>query len=1161
MNGYQALLTFLGILVTAGSDLSTKYSRGPGNVYHGRYTRDLHQPEFLIPRRVLGDGSFNTYSLPNYYDRRELNERRKRSTEADKLHLVLPFNGIEHHVELTPYHEFISPDMVIETRGAGLRTNFNEAVRFKRAPDRQCHYRGIIRGHRASRAALSLCDGVVGYVHTNQGRYFIEPALESEPEQDGQHVHVAYKRNAPHEEDGHDNSSMKHCETDGTWEAAWAEELARREKRLIEEGNPVAEKRARPAKAASSIHSVHRYIEIGLVADRKFLDYHNNTNYEQFLLAVMNMVADYYHDVTVGNQIDVVLVRMIYLEKEKEEIDLTISPQASETLASFANWAMRTNPADHDHPNHYDVGVLVTRHDICSKKSGCSLTGLAYLAAACDPAKAASINEESGLLLGVVIAHEVGHVMGSSHDDAKDANAGCQPHDKDGSYFIMSPIVALHTIRWSPCSRAYITNLLDSGLGDCLNDNPKNPSEKLKLPNMLPGAMYDGDYQCNLVFPGSKVCPTSKADCDRLWCTKDPPDTGCRTLGATVADGTKCGENKWCIHLKCVEKGSRPAAVNGGWGAWGPLSACSRTCGGGIKVSERECDKPIPANGGRYCLGERRKITFCNTAPCDVTAPSFRSVQCSMYDKIQVLTDGLHTWRAYMSPNHDPCVLFCSDEKYLVSRVAPLVNDSTPCRAGTNDVCISGGCRKVGCDWVLDSPAIEDKCGVCKGDGKRCKLVEGHFTEKNVKEAFKKIVSIPKDARQIHIWEDAVHKNFLTVKLEKNNSYCLNGKMFEDRSADYLCADFLIVYLHPEPHKEEILIKGPISEDIRIEYAFMDPDVNVGVHYSYATVSDDPSYVPKYLWDFLEWSDCNAMCGGGTKISEASCIEQNGGAVSPGYCKGMPKPEPKSRTCNTDPCPAKWRVSQWSKCSACDNNKGSRHRKVQCVRPAARFGEDDVQANLDACKGRVPRQKEDCIGKRPCKKTCPKKARNVNAEPEAEKEKQWTSVEDQAKMIDRFVDLNLARYLEKAHGMSREDDELARASGAADFRQLLRDWSTIENKKKRRDCIPVNLTLPKPGSIAVDSVPIESVVVVEAPIMTEGLQMNISDRAYQETGDVVRGGLDTTHEKVYRGEAAVKKLDEIRIKNKYTNATYVPPSKEENYSYDRLSSIVDAVDQ
>lgn len=65
---------------------------------------------------------------------------------------------------------------------------------------------------------------------------------------------------------------------------------------------------------------MHRYIELGVIADKKFLDYHKGTNYEQYLLTVMNMVSDFYHDSSIGNQIDVVVVRMIYLEKEKEEV-------------------------------------------------------------------------------------------------------------------------------------------------------------------------------------------------------------------------------------------------------------------------------------------------------------------------------------------------------------------------------------------------------------------------------------------------------------------------------------------------------------------------------------------------------------------------------------------------------------------------------------------------------------------------------------------------------------------------------------------------------------------------------------------------------------------------------------------------------------------------
>lgn len=59
--------------------------------------------------------------------------------------------------------------------------------------------------------------------------------------------------------------------------------------------------------------------------------------------------------------------------------------------------------------------------------------------------------------------------------------------------------------------------------------------------------------------------------------------------------------------------GTRPTAVHGGWGKWGPMSGCSRSCGGGLKFAERECDNPPPANKGRYCIGERKKLAICNT--------------------------------------------------------------------------------------------------------------------------------------------------------------------------------------------------------------------------------------------------------------------------------------------------------------------------------------------------------------------------------------------------------------------------------------------------------------------------------------------------------------------------------------------------------------------
>lgn len=100
------------------------------------------------------------------------------------------------------------------------------------------------------------------------------------------------------------------------WESAWAEQLAKRQMQLMENNSLGARRNA----AVSGTHSIHRYIEIGLIADRRFLDFHNNTDYEKYLFTIMNMVADFYHDNSVGNQIDVVLVRVIYLEKEEEEV-------------------------------------------------------------------------------------------------------------------------------------------------------------------------------------------------------------------------------------------------------------------------------------------------------------------------------------------------------------------------------------------------------------------------------------------------------------------------------------------------------------------------------------------------------------------------------------------------------------------------------------------------------------------------------------------------------------------------------------------------------------------------------------------------------------------------------------------------------------------------
>lgn len=56
--------------------------------------------------------------------------------------------------------------------------------------------------------------------------------------------------------------------------------------------------------------------------------------------------------------------------------------------------------------------------------------------------------------------------------------------------------------------------------------------------------------------------------------------------------------------------------VHGSWGSWGAWGECSRTCGGGVQYSFRECDNPVPKNGGKYCEGKRVQYRSCNIEDC-----------------------------------------------------------------------------------------------------------------------------------------------------------------------------------------------------------------------------------------------------------------------------------------------------------------------------------------------------------------------------------------------------------------------------------------------------------------------------------------------------------------------------------------------------------------
>ncbi|XP_074033446.1 A disintegrin and metalloproteinase with thrombospondin motifs 12 [Leptinotarsa decemlineata] len=1053
------------------------YSSSPLN---GRYTESIEDYKLTVPQKLTRNGEFASFELPQYFEHDITKKRRRRSNDDEDIaHYGVTLNGQDYHVELWPNHEFISPDLIVERRDPKLRAG---SERLKRLDEKVCHYTGHVRGHRNSRAALSTCDGLAGYITVDNKRYFIEPVEHHQANSEGHHLHVVHQSSRGAE------SNTNRCGTKSDWTEEWKKRFRNK---FLNEKKENVEKRG--------VASEHRYLETLVVADKKFLKHHENKDVELYIMTVMNMVADFYHDSSSGNQMDVVVVRIMYLEKEEEEIDLVINTDADKTLSSFCKWQEKINPKDIENPNHHDIAVLLTRYDICADAGAdCGLMGLAYVAAACTSNENCAINEDGGLVLGIVVAHEMGHVMGCSHD--KEGESSCAAQDKDESYFVMAPYVHVFTTKWSTCSRGFITALFENSLGDCLNDEPQTSLYAYKY--ALPGTIYDAEAQCDIQFPGSKLCHTDEDKfCEMLLCQTTPDS--CLSDEEPPQDGTKCGKNKWCFHKKCIEVGERPEAINGGWGSYGSWSSCSRTCGGGVSISQRECDNPVPQYGGRYCLGERKKYKICNKDPCPPDQPSFREVQCTEHNE-KPFNGKLHTWTPQFEKD-EPCVLYCSNEENAYAKLEPRVKDGTSCKTGTKNRCISGVCRKVGCDFQLDSDAVEDVCGICNGDGTQCKIIEEVYKDTGARD-YKKVATIPQGSRNIDIKELAPSVNTLAISDKSEKVFYLNGNHIEDRDGDKKFGKVEGVYAHPEPGRETLVISGPIPEDLIFFVVFYSPE-NVGYRYRYAEPSQDLSYAPHYHWELLDWTDCSAKCGGGTQTSKYECVEDKAGKVSSTFCVGEDKPEPISKQCNENPCRTKWKVGKWGECHACKNRSGVRSREVECVEESPKVGAEEILVDDENCEGKRPASRELCDSHKTCKA---RQTDNIPAE----------LLEDVWKQINRRSNKKSGEEANKVHK---------------------------ELNAKKDVCKNYNTTKLKlqVGSIVKDVVPAQEIKVIKVPLKQSHTSVKLSDNAFETMGDSVADKIDTGHAVIAVGKDAAEILKKVKD---------TPEEKEEQTTQSKTST-------
>ncbi|XP_043221639.1 thrombospondin type-1 domain-containing protein 4-like [Amphibalanus amphitrite] len=293
----------------------------------------------------------------------------------------------------------------------------------------------------------------------------------------------------------------------------------------------------------------------------------------------------------------------------------------------------------------------------------------------------------------------------------------------------------------------------------------------------------------------------------------------------------------------------------GQWSGWASWSACSRSCGGGVRTQTRLClekvakdngtdsgdQPPSRAETGRrrlrpiQCVGSDKRFHMCNEEDCPPEAGDFRAEQCASFNE-KPYKDRLYRWRPHYSTKR-PCSLTCGPENasfYVTLRRR--VIDGTRCSpdGGTDradHVCAAGHCKHIGCDGVVGSPRVRDACGVCGGDNSTCHLVSGIFTEPHLREGYQLVLQIPAGACSIRIEEVVPTRNYLALRAG-NKEFIVNGAWNIDNSGQYQGAGATFMYRRQtDTQGETLAATGPITEPVDIFLLYR--QMNRGIKYEY----------------------------------------------------------------------------------------------------------------------------------------------------------------------------------------------------------------------------------------------------------------------------------------------------------------------------------------
>ncbi|KAL7390969.1 hypothetical protein ABVT39_001979 [Epinephelus coioides] len=927
----------------------------------------LKEYGLITPFSTDSHGHYLSHLLSATHKQRVKREVSSSGEAEQKLFFNISAFGKEFHLRLRPNNKLVAPGAMVEwhdeVHGFGNVSNSTgddasmganqtevtggtERILQRELLKTDCTFIGDITDVPGASVAINNCDGLAGMIRTDSDEYFIEPLERGTQELEDQgRVHVVYRRSALLQPPSDISVDYQEPELDvpGTLDS------------VARQVNETARRRRRRNAGEDDYN-----IEILLGVDDSVVRFHGKEHVQNYLLTLMNIVNEIYHDESLGVHINVVLVRMIMLGYAKS-ISLIERGNPSRSLENVCRWAFVQQKGDPDHAEHHDHAIFLTRQGF----GPTGMQGYAPVTGMCHPVRSCTLNHEDGFSSAFVVAHETGHVLGMEHD-----GQGNRCGDETAMGSVMAPLVqaAFHRYHWSMCSGQELKRYIHTY--DCLLDDPFK-HDWPQLPE-LPGINYSMDEQCRFDFGvGYKICTSFRTfdPCKQLWCSHPDNPYFCKTKKGPPLDGTECAPGKWCYKGHCMWKNPNQVKQDGSWGSWSKYGSCSRSCGTGVRFRTRQCNNPAPSNGGQDCPGVNYEYQLCNTDDCPKHFEDFRAQQCQLRNPHFEFQNTKHHWLPYEHPDASKrCHLYCqSRETGDVAYMKQLVHDGTRCSyRDAYSICVRGECVKVGCDREIGSNKVEDKCGVCGGDNSHCRTVKGTFTRTPKKPGYLKMFLIPPGARHVIIQEHEASPQILAIKNQATGHYILNGKGEEVQSRSFIDLGVEWHYIIEED-VETLHTDGPLHDPVVVLIIPKDNETRSTLMYKYIIHEDS---VPvnnnnviqedTYEWALKSWSPCSKPCAGGFQYTKYGCRKKGDTKmIHRGYCDASKKPKPIRRMCNLQDCTQpQWISDEWEHCTKTCGSLGFQIRTVRCVQFLHEGTNRSVHSKY--CSGEKPESRRPC---------------------------------------------------------------------------------------------------------------------------------------------------------------------------------------------------------